>query len=75
LGHKAFRKGDITTHFIDTHFKDLLNKREEIPMEALIALCIYDFMHSGSIKKKTAAVPTADPYSPWKRAGKWRIGD
>ncbi len=74
LDHEAFRNGNITTHFIDTYFKDLFVTRGEIPLEALIALSIYDTMHAKPLKKEMAAI-SFDPYSPWKHAGKWRIGD
>ena len=74
LNHEAFRKGEITTHFIDTHFKDLFAAKE-IPFEALIALSVYDAMHAKPVRKEITALPTSDPYSPWKRVGKWRIGD
>jgi acetyl-CoA carboxylase biotin carboxylase subunit len=75
LDHEAFRKGDITTHFIDTHFKDLFETRKEIPLDALIALSIYDTIHAKPLKKDVSSASPSDPYSPWKHAGKWRIGD
>jgi len=75
LDHHAFRDGDITTHFIDTHFKDILQNRGEIPIEALIALSVYDILHLGPVKKDSGVVSTPDPHSPWKHAGKWRLGD
>ncbi|MDI6917072.1 MAG: acetyl-CoA carboxylase biotin carboxylase subunit [Thermoplasmatales archaeon] len=76
LTHEAFRRGDITTHFIDTHFKNWFATRPEIPVEALIALSVYDMMNAKSgVQKEVTVSSVSDPYSPWKRAGKWRIGD
>lgn len=69
LDHEAFRKGKITTHFIDNHFKEWSS---EVPKEVLIALSIYDVMHSGSAKSEVVE-KVSDPYSPWKYGGKWRI--
>ena len=75
LEHHAFRDGDITTHFIDTYLKDKLEKQEKIPIEALIALSVYDTLHIGPLKKESRTISTVDKYSPWKLSGKWRIGD
>lgn len=75
LDHEAFRNGNITTHFIDTYFKDLFVQKSEIPLDALIALSIYDTLHAKPLKKDAAVFSPSDPYSPWKHAGKWRIGD
>ena len=75
LDHEAFRKGEITTHFIDKYFKNWLKTREDIPLEALIALSVYDTIHSKADIKKISSSTISDPYSPWKNVGKWRIGD
>ena len=75
LAHEAFRHGDITTHFIDTHFKNWFATKTEIPVEALIALSIYDTMNAVPVKKEVTLSPVSDQYSPWKHAGKWRISD
>jgi len=75
LDHPQFRKGDITTHFIDTHFKEHLATQKDIPLEAILALSIYDTMHATSTSHKETPSGVTDPYSPWKQAGKWRISD
>ena len=75
LDHKAFRCGEITTHFIDNYFKNGILTKDEIPIEALIAVSIYDTMHIKKTKKEITDMPISDPFSPWKRSGKWRIGD
>lgn len=75
LAHEAFRRGDITTHFIDTYFKNWFATRKEVPVEALIALSVYDIMNISPVEKGVTISSVSDPYSPWKHVGKWRIGD
>ena len=75
LDHPRFRQGDITTHFIDTHFKEHLATQKDIPLEAILALSIYDTMHATPTSHKETPSGVTDPYSPWKQTGKWRISD
>jgi len=72
LEHNEFRKGNITTHFIDNHFKDWIIAKEKIPVDALIALAVYDSMHSQ--RQEVVRYKEADPHSPWKYVGRWRMG-
>lgn len=72
LEHNEFRKGNITTHFIDNHFKDWIISKEKIPVDALIALAVYDSMHSQ--RQEVVRYKEADPHSPWKYVGRWRMG-
>ncbi len=72
LEHEAFRKGEITTHFIENYFKDWTVAKEGLPTHALIALAVYDAMHP--LREETVRYKEADPHSPWKHVGKWRIG-
>lgn len=72
LEHNEFRKGNITTHFIDNHFKDWIVAKEKIPVDALIALAVYDSMHSQ--RQEVVRYKEADPHSPWKYVGRWRMG-
>jgi 3-methylcrotonyl-CoA carboxylase alpha subunit len=73
LAHPDFRKGNITTHFIEEH-KELF-KEPEIPHEALISVAMVETLR---IAPQTAQVEgtapmsgTGDPYSPWKSRGSW----
>jgi acetyl-CoA carboxylase biotin carboxylase subunit len=70
LEHEEFRKGNITTHFIDDHFKSV--SREGLPLDAVIALAVYDSLHSE--REEVVRYKEADPHSPWKYVGRWRIG-
>ena len=72
LEHNEFRKGNITTHFIDNYFKDWTIAKEGLPVDAIISLAIYDAMHSK--KHEIVRYKEADPHSPWKHVGRWRMG-
>jgi acetyl/propionyl-CoA carboxylase alpha subunit len=72
LSHDEFKKGNITTHFIDNHFKDWMSAKEGLPVEALIALAVYDSMHSKT--QEIVRYKESDPHSPWKHVGRWRMG-
>ena len=68
----GFRKGNITTHFIDNHFSDWTVAKEGLPVDAVIALAVYDSMHSKT--REIVRYKEADPHSPWKHVGRWRMG-
>ena len=72
LEHIEFKKGNITTHFIDDYFKDWTAEKDGLPIEAIIALAVYDSMHSK--KQEIVRYKEADPHSPWKHVGRWRVG-
>jgi acetyl/propionyl-CoA carboxylase alpha subunit len=72
INHDEFKKGNITTHFIDNHFKDWMSAKEGLPVEALIALAVYDSMHSKT--QEIVRYKESDPHSPWKHVGRWRMG-
>ena len=72
LDHKEFRKGNITTHFIENYFKDWTVAKDGLPIDAIISLAIYDAMHSKT--QDIVRYKEADPHSPWKHVGRWRIG-
>ena len=72
LEHEAFRRGEITTHFIDTYFKDWGEQQKGLPLDAIIGLAVYDAIHPK--REEVVRYKEPDPHSPWKHAGKWRIG-
>ena len=72
LEHQEFKKGNITTHFIDDHFKDWTVTKDGLPIDAIIALAVYDSMHSK--KHEIVRYKEEDPHSPWKHVGRWRVG-
>lgn len=72
LDHLEFRKGNITTHFINDYFKDWLVTKEGLPLDALIALAVYDSLHTQ--RQEVVRYKEADPHSPWQHVGRWRMG-
>lgn len=72
LDHMEFRKGNITTHFIDNYFKDWISSKKGLPIEAIIALSVYDSIHSRT--EEVVRYKESDPHSPWKHVGRWRMG-
>ncbi len=70
LLQESFRKGEITTHFIDEH--EELFSESVIPDEALIAAALAETLRlvpDPTQVRTTTGI--ADPYSPWKTAGSW----
>jgi acetyl/propionyl-CoA carboxylase alpha subunit len=73
LERDEFRKGLITTHFIENYFTDLdVSQKGGLPIDAIIALAIYDSMHT--TRQEVVRFKEADPHSPWRNVGRWRIG-
>ncbi|RLF53396.1 MAG: acetyl-CoA carboxylase biotin carboxylase subunit [Thermoplasmata archaeon] len=72
LEHEEFRRGNITTHFIDNYFKDWTTAKKGLPVDAIIALAVYDLMHRRT--HEVVRYKEADPHSPWKHVGRWRVG-
>jgi acetyl-CoA carboxylase biotin carboxylase subunit len=71
LEHEEFKKGNITTHFIDNYFKDRTEVKDRLPIDAIIALAVYDSLHKKS--QETVRYKEADPHNPWKHVGRWRV--
>jgi acetyl-CoA carboxylase biotin carboxylase subunit len=71
LEHEEFRKGNITTHFIDNYFKDQIEVKDRLPVDAIIALAVYDCLHKKS--QEIVRYKEADPHNPWKHVGRWRV--
>ena len=73
LEHVEFRKGHITTHFIDNYFKDwTVAKDGGLSIDAIIALAVYDALHTK--REEVVRYKEIDPHSPWKYLGRWRMG-
>jgi len=72
LEHNEFKKGNITTHFIDNFFKDWTIAKDGLPIDAIIALSVYDNMHKKS--QDIVRYKEIDPHNPWKHVGRWRVG-
>lgn len=72
LEHNEFKKGNITTHFIDDYFQDWTIAKDGLPIDAIIALSVYDSIHKKS--KDIVRYKEVDPHNPWKHVGRWRVG-
>jgi acetyl-CoA carboxylase biotin carboxylase subunit len=72
LEHPEFRKGNITTHFINDYFKDWTVAKEGLPLDALISLAVFDSLHTQ--RQEVVRYKEADPHSPWQHVGRWRMG-
>ncbi|MBN1280351.1 MAG: acetyl-CoA carboxylase biotin carboxylase subunit [Candidatus Thermoplasmatota archaeon] len=72
LAHPEFLKGNITTHFIDDYFKDWMVRKQGLPLDALLALAVYDSLHTK--RQQIVRYKEADPHSPWQHVGRWRMG-
>jgi acetyl/propionyl-CoA carboxylase alpha subunit len=72
IEHEEFKKGNITTHFIDNYFKDWTIIDKGLPLDAIIGLAVYDSIHTR--RQEVVRYKEADPHSPWKRIGRWRMG-
>jgi len=72
LDHNEFRKGNITTHFIDNYFKDWTKAKSGLSVDAIISLAVYDSLHSDT--QEIVRYKESDPHSPWKHVGRWRMG-
>jgi len=72
LEHIEFQKGNITTHFIDNYFGDKIVAKGGLPIDAIIALAVYDSMHKKTID--IVRYKEIDPHSPWRHVGRWRVG-
>jgi acetyl-CoA carboxylase biotin carboxylase subunit len=70
MDHDAFRKGDLSTHFIDDHFEDskyAVHNEEHILKAAAVAACFYDFLESKRISTGSSA---REESSRWKASGR-----
>lgn len=72
LEHSEFKKGNITTQFINDYFKDWLITKEGLPLDAIISLAVYDSLHPQ--RQEIVRYKEADPHSPWQHVGRWRMG-
>jgi acetyl-CoA carboxylase biotin carboxylase subunit len=72
LLHDEFKKGNISTHFIDDYFKDWTVAKDGLPLDAIISLAIFDSIHTK--REEIVRYKEADPHSPWRHVGRWRVG-
>ncbi|UCE14314.1 MAG: ATP-grasp domain-containing protein, partial [Candidatus Heimdallarchaeota archaeon] len=77
LAHPAFKRGWTTTHFIKNYFSNWTSVMDKAPIEALLAAAVFEAMENGAgveMNNEVNGYTDVDPFSPWKYAGKWRVG-
>ena len=72
IEHIEYKKGNISTHFIDNYFKEKTEAKDGLPLDAIIALAVYDSLHTK--RQEIVRFKEVDPHSPWKHVGRWRVG-
>jgi acetyl/propionyl-CoA carboxylase alpha subunit len=68
--HEAFRRGDLSTHFIEEHLPGWRPESEPIPEAGLAALLLHDLV--GGHPAPPGAARTAAAPSPWETLAGWR---
>jgi len=75
INHPEFKAGNLSTHFIERYFKDWNPSEGGPPAEVLIAAAIEEAVRKGvATAADVIDVAAHDKQSPWKTAGKWRVG-
>jgi acetyl-CoA carboxylase biotin carboxylase subunit len=75
INHPEFKAGNLSTHFIERYFKDWNPSEGGPPAEILIAAAIEEAVRKGvATAADVIDVAAHDNHSPWKTAGKWRVG-
>ncbi len=74
--HEAFRRGEVTTDFVERHFADWRLPDEPVPDEVLIAAALADLFEATASISADGGAPTGsgDPFSPWNQADGFRVG-
>ncbi len=71
LAHTDFEAGTVTTRWAEETFGDW-QPSPNLPLEALIAAALADFVQPASATANCADQLSHDPYSPWKTASGFR---
>ena len=78
LQHPEFRKGNISTHFIQNHMREWKLTKDSLPLEVLVAAALHDMIGEraeGEAAGGSEMLSFGDVHSPWKTLGKWRIAE
>jgi 3-methylcrotonyl-CoA carboxylase alpha subunit len=76
LAHSDFQAGRVHTTWIDDQLKDWRPPDCPLPAEVLIAAALTQFGSAGVSDQSTSAQDReTDPYSPWRAANSFRIGE
>jgi acetyl-CoA carboxylase biotin carboxylase subunit len=69
LAHPDFRRGEVTTRWVETNFNWSLT---EPPFETLIAAALADLVVSSAKSQVSGSSDEVDRYSPWKSSNGFR---
>ncbi|WP_346838633.1 acetyl/propionyl/methylcrotonyl-CoA carboxylase subunit alpha [Microbulbifer sp. SAOS-129_SWC] len=72
INHKAFVRGQVSTHFIEDYEGEVLQQEQELT--PLKCAAIAGYLHARETRDLRAAAPAADAYSPWHDGDNWRSG-
>ncbi len=73
IDHSAFASADITTHFVEKHFKEWFESAEVLPVEVVIALAVFDAINTAGLESVRYRV--SEEHDPWKTVGHWRMSE
>jgi 3-methylcrotonyl-CoA carboxylase alpha subunit len=71
LDTPAFRRGDLSTHFLSENLAAWKPAAVALPEEALAALALHDLVGARA-GRASARGDTSSPVSPWESIGGWR---
>jgi acetyl-CoA carboxylase biotin carboxylase subunit len=74
INHPEFKAGNLSTKFIERYFTDWNPSAGAPPVEVLIAAAIEEAVRKGIATASDVTDAAHDQHSPWKTAGKWRVG-
>lgn len=72
--HPAYRRGELSTDFVERHLADWQPPPALPPDEVLIAAAVADMHGDGAAPVAGAITPGGEPYSPWAVADSFRPG-
>ncbi|MCB0255147.1 MAG: acetyl-CoA carboxylase biotin carboxylase subunit [Anaerolineae bacterium] len=73
----AFRRGDVTTDFVDRHFANWQPPAEQPPDMVLVAAALAELLEdeAGAANPTTVdGVNQGDPFAPWRQKSGFRLG-
>lgn len=74
LATDDFRRGEVYTTWVEERFGDWQPPQCELPPEVLAAAALTHFQSAG-VSANAAPTAGCDPYSPWRAANGFRIGE
>ena len=73
----AFRRGDVTTDFVDKHFGGWQPFTEDPPDMVLVAAALAELLEDEAVGTNSVTADVAgqgDPFAPWRQSSGFRMG-